>query len=427
MGGSVPTPWGPRPADWPLVRWGSFASRAGVPVRVDNRAREKQVTVRVRHQGVLERRINPHRNQQIQTLNQFRIRSGQFIISKIDARNGACGFVPPELDGAIVTQDFPVYEVRDADPRYLDHLVALPVFWRLCESVSDGTTNRVRLDLDQFEDLRFPLPPLAEQRGIAGVLDAMDERIEQTDTVIAATKGLRKALLNDLLTRGLPGLHTEWKHVPDLDMIPACWDVVTLEEVAHIQSGRAVNKARTGECQLPYLTVANVKDGHLDLSKVKTMAISQEELPRYRLEIGDVLLTEGGDADKLGRGTIWRGEIEPCLHQNHVFAVRAKRERLVPDFLAAYVASDRARRYFLGASKQTTNLASLNSTQLRQLPLPLPGLAEQKAIANLLASSALAQSSTAEALEALRALKKTMADELLSGQLRVALGEASHG
>ena len=125
-----------------------------------------------------------------------------------------------------------------ADPRYLDHLVDLPVFWRLCESVSDGTTNRVRLDLAQFDELRFPMPPLAEQRGIAAVLDAIDDAIERSEAVIAATEELRRSLLHELLSRGVPGWHSEWREVRGLGVVPSCWEVVRLGEVAEVNPRR---------------------------------------------------------------------------------------------------------------------------------------------------------------------------------------------
>lgn len=416
------TPWGPRPSDWPLVPWCSFATRAGTPVVVSPSADLKQITVRVRHQGVVERRLSPHRRRTIETPNQVRASAGQFLISKIDARNGACGFVPPELDGAIVTHDFPLYEISDAvDRRFLDHIVDLPIFWRLCRSVSDGSTNRVRLDTGLFDWLEFPMPQLSEQRSIAAVLDAIDSAIQHTEAVIATIERLREALLHQLLTRGVPDWHSEWKQVPGLGTVPACWEVVRLESVASVQTGRAVNKRipRNGYSELPYLSVANVKDGYLDLSVVKTMLVSSEEQQRYGLRNGDVLFTEGGDADKVGRGTVWREEIKPCLHQNHVFAVRPHNDVLAADFLAAFAASAAGKRYFLGAAKQTTNLASINSTQLKLMPLPLPALTEQVRIVETLATASTAISSTMDGREGLRVAKAAIADALLTGRMRV--------
>lgn len=420
MGDSVPTPWGPRPADWPLVRWGSFASRAGVPVRVENGAREKQVTVRVRHQGVQERRISPHRRQQIQTLNQFRIRAEQFIISKIDARNGACGFVPPDLDGAIVTQDFPVYDIRDADPRYLDHLVALPVFWRLCESVSDGTTNRVRLDLNQFENLRFPFPPLSEQRGIAAVLDAVDETIEQTEAVIAATKEVRKAVLNDLLTRGVPGWHSEWKQAPGLGTIPACWDVVTLGAVCRVTSGFAMGPHRLPRDRpRPYLTVANVQSDRVTMKDHRYMELTDAEYESRSLREGDLVMVEGhAQLSQLGRAALVPQEAAGFTFQNHLFRVRLTDEGDLR-YICAVVNGPVGRSYFASFGGTTSGLNTVSAGNVRLLRLPWPNAVEQKCIGDSVAAVDAQLAELANSRAAIRDTKAALAEALLTGEVRV--------
>lgn len=163
------------------------------------------------------------------------------------------------------------------------------------------------------------------------------------------------------------------------------WSTVPLGEVAAVQTGVAKGKTpKNGSVSLPYLRVANVQDGFLDLSEIKEIEISPAEASRYQLRAGDVLFTEGGDFDKLGRGTVWRGQINPCLHQNHLFAVRPNEQALLPEFLAYVAASPIGRRYFISCSKQSTNLASINSTQLKQFPVPLPPLPEQRRIAAIL-------------------------------------------
>jgi type I restriction enzyme, S subunit len=131
-------------------------------------------------------------------------------------------------------------------------------------------------------------------------------------------------------------------------LFPEDWRVRSLGEIADIGSGVTLGRKlpSNGTLELPYLRVFNVQDGFLDLSEVKHIRVLSHEVDRYLLRSGDLLMTEGGDFDKLGRGTVWRGQIDPCLHQNHIFRVRPKQDLVLPDFLAAVSASEYGKRYF---------------------------------------------------------------------------------
>lgn len=154
--------------------------------------------------------------------------------------------------------------------------------------------------------------------------------------------------------------------------LPAGWALKRLKFIAMVQTGMAKGKDLAGveTVEVPYLRVANVQDGYLDLDDVETMPVPVADLQRYRLRPGDVLMNEGGDFDKLGRGHVWPGLIDPCIHQNHVFAVRP--HGVTPEWLNAYTGSAPAQFYFMACSKQSTNLASISSTNLMELPVPVP-------------------------------------------------------
>jgi type I restriction enzyme S subunit len=124
--------------------------------------------------------------------------------------------------------------------------------------------------------------------------------------------------------------------------------------------------------EVPYLRVANVQRLQLNLSEVKTIPAKESTIASYRLEPGDILLNEGGDRDKLGRGWIWQGQISECIHQNHVFRARIRDGKAIPKWIAYYANTNEARAYFLESGKQTTNLASISKKNLSALPVPLP-------------------------------------------------------
>ena len=148
----------------------------------------------------------------------------------------------------------------------------------------------------------------------------------------------------------------------------------SLGDVAHIVSGVTKGRDLKGKVarEVPYLAVVNVQDRSLDLSVVKTILATDEEIKQYRLHKNDLLLTEGGDPDKLGRGTLWNDELPECIHQNHIFRVRLLSDEIHPLFLNWLLGSKHGKRYFLRSAKQTTGIASINMTQLRGFPLLLP-------------------------------------------------------
>jgi type I restriction enzyme S subunit len=206
---------------------------------------------------------------------------------------------------------------------------------------------------------------------------------------------------------------------------PCDWSRTLLGEVARIQTGLALGKNGIADpVSMPYLRVANVQDGFLDLSQVKTVQVSRKDVDRYLLRTGDVLVTEGGDFDKLGRGYLWRSEIERCLHQNHIFAIRAIKTRICPEYLASFISSNHAKRYFLSCSKRSTNLASINSTELKTLPIALPTVQEQEQIVDVLSIWEEAEGRIANLLTLARRLRRGLMRELLTARRR---GPASNG
>lgn len=273
-------------------------------------------------------------------------------------------------------------------PWYYHHLLRSPTYKARIKAVSTGVVeSRLRLYTDDLYRLEALLPPLPEQAAIVKYLDYVDRRVRR---LIRAKRKLitllteqKQAIIHQAVTRGLnPDVPLKDSGVEWLGEVPAHWEVRRLKDVAAIQTGITLGKNYKGlEIKsYPYLRVANVQVGRLDLEKIKRVEVPPSEAVGATLCTGDVLMTEGGDIDKLGRGCVWRNEIPNCLHQNHIFAVRCRRDRLIPEFLVGLMASQHGRSYFQLTAKQTTNLASTNSTTLRAFPILLPSLREQKLI-----------------------------------------------
>lgn len=250
-----------------------------------------------------------------------------------------------------------------------------------------------------FDALPFYLPPYEKQCEIAEVLDKVTSLISLRKQQLAKLDELVKArfveMFGDVLLNSMQ------------------WPEKTLENMADIVSG--ITKGRkTAEADLqevPYMAVSNVKDGYIDWTTVKTILATRQEIEQYRLMPDDILMTEGGDPDKVGRGAIIKVPLKNSIHQNHIFRVRLDEQEILPSFFAEYLRHQKAKRYFLGCAKQTTGIASINMRQLRALPTLVPPLSLQKQFAAFVERVDQQKQTVQQGLEKLELMKKALMQE----------------
>ena len=258
------------------------------------------------------------------------------------------------------------------------------------DSLCTNNTQK-NISMADIPRLNISLPPLSEQAIICGFLDRetakIDTLIAKQEQLIATLREDRTATITHAVTKGLdPNAGMNDSGDATVPASPAHWTQRTqLKRLASVQTGLTLGKTVNvaDAVSVPYLRVANVQSTGVNLEEVKTVEVDRAELSNYLLRAGDVLMTEGGDIDKLGRGCLWDGEISPCIHQNHVFAVRCSR-RLIGEFLVYLLDTSVARNYFFMTAKKTTNLASTNSTTLGRFSFALPSRVEQKQIVEFL-------------------------------------------
>ena len=238
-------------------------------------------------------------------------------------------------------------------------------------SMGKGGTQK-NISQSVLNSLDVIVPPIPEQERIVARIEELFSQLDSGVETLKKTKEqlavYRQAVLSDLY----PAMTKE--------------NTVRLDNIAQITGG--ITKGRDLACydtiELPYLRVANVQDGFLDLSEMKTIELKTDEKEKYLLAAGDVLYTEGGDRDKLGRGTVWNDEIPNCVHQNHVFKARIDKGRALPQYVAYWSMSRYARNYFYSHARQSVNLASINKSILSALLLPLPDIAVQADIVDII-------------------------------------------
>jgi type I restriction enzyme S subunit len=286
----------------------------------------------------------------------------------------------------------------------------------------------------QIAEERIWCPAPAEQERIANFLDDKTARIDaliaEKERLVRSLKEFQYSQISDLMTKGLDkAAKMVLSSQPEVGYVPAHWVVTPLKFMGNVRSGVAKGKDTNNAelVTLPYLRVANVQNGYVDLSDVSTIDVTASDAERFLLRKGDVLMNEGGDNDKLGRGAVWQGQVDPCIHQNHVFSVRLIDTEL-SEWVSCFTSTDAARTYFFLRSKQSTNLASINQSNVRELPVPMPPPSERKAImAEIQRSTKATDGLIGHAIEhiaRLREYRSSLISAAVTGQLDVGVLKA---
>lgn len=313
-----------------------------------------------------------------------RVQPGDLVYNMMRAWQGAFGAV--SVEGLVSPAYVVARPCASLSSSLAERILRTPRAIEEMRRHSKGVADfRLRLYWEEFKTIRVPVAPRCEQLAIDGFLNCetakVDALIAEQQRLVELLKEKRQAAISHAVTKGLNrDAPLRASGIQWLGDVPAHWHIVPLKHLASVRTGVAKGKDHSNRLTVtvPYLRVANVQDGFLDLANVSVIDIPVEDLERYALRSGDVLMNEGGDFDKLGRGHVWRGEIEPCVTQNHVFAVRPR--DVSSEWLNAVTGSSYARGYFISRSKQSTNLASISSTNLMELPVVLPPTDEQAAI-----------------------------------------------
>lgn len=294
-------------------------------------------------------------------------------------------------------------------------------------------TNINNLKRGDLESTLVPVPPLAEQFRIVAILEGHLSRLDAADRSLESAGRRLQALREQMVLRAVTGeswgkrgpkelasVGTADGALPDL---PDGWEWARLGDVAEVVGGVTKDSKRQADpayVAVPYLRVANVQRGYLDLDSVTTIRVPVAKAEALRLERGDVLLNEGGDRDKLARGWVWSNEIEGCIHQNHVFRARLTESRLTPEFLS-FTANSLGGPWAERNGKQSVNLASISLRVIRHMPVvvPAPGLAEQ--VVSRLEDELTAIDRMVSAIEAARSrsaiLRRALLSAAFSGRL----------
>lgn len=355
------------------------------------------------------------------------IKKGDFVFCLFDVEETPRTVGLSEYNGMITGAYTVLRSGKDVDEKFLYYFYLNLDIHKRMKFLYTGLRNTITKD--NFFSFKTLIPPLSEQIIISGFIDKkttkIDEAIVQKEKLIELLKEHKQILIHNAVTRGLdPTISMKDSGHEWIKKIPRHWEVKRLKTFTTVQSGLTLGKVyREGNLiQVPYLRVANVQDGFLKLDEIAEISIPPGIVADFLLRKNDILVTEGGDIDKLGRGTIWNDEIKPCAHQNHVFAVRIESPNILPQFIAFLFACDYGKKYFTTTANKTTNLASTNKTKLGNFPTLIIPLKEQKEILDyirlLSEKMDLATAKTMKQIEKLKEYKSTLINSAVTGKIK---------
>jgi restriction endonuclease S subunit len=305
-------------------------------------------------------------------------------------------------------------------PAFLARWLRLDAVHQTFSKTSQRTTGLANFSWGAVKNLPVRYPrDIDEQRAILLVLDDADTLVHDTRELEAARR-FKSGLLEDLFTHGVAGRH-HGLHRSKWLTCPESWTRVPLRRLAQVDAGFTMGRDLRGAetVSMPYVTVVNVQDGRLDLSSVSSTTLKLSELGDALLAIGDVLITEGGDRDKLGRGAIWTGAIAPCTYQNHIFRVRLDESQYRAKLFHYLLQTRGAKRYFGSHAKQTSNLCTINSRDVAHFEVGIPELDERdEIIRRLEAADRLIETLEEKRVDLIR-LRRSLLEALVSGGTRV--------
>jgi type I restriction enzyme S subunit len=290
-------------------------------------------------------------------------------------------------------------------PKFLMYFLNRPSFVEYASHLNEG--DRPRVKWDQIRSCPFLLPPLTQQRRIVAAIEEHFSRLDEAQRLLCDAR------------RGVACLRSS-----ALDAVtPQDGKWTTLGDIADIVGGVTKDSKRQADpsfVEVPYLRVANVQRGFLDLREITTIRVAPERAKALKLEPGDILFNEGGDRDKLGRGWVWQGQIEECIHQNHVFRARLLTDKFEPKYVSLH-GNTYGQQWFERMGRQTTNLASINLRTLKAFPVPdLPVDTQRRIVTDVERELTILEAiSTAidHALMRTGHLRRSILERAFSGQL----------
>ncbi|MBV7394113.1 restriction endonuclease subunit S [Mameliella sediminis] len=292
------------------------------------------------------------------------VEPGDVLLSRIVPHIRRSWVVRPSTDNRqIASGEWITFRGDDFDPNYLRHILTSdPFHSEFMQTVAGVGGSLLRARPEGVKLIKIPLPPLEEQKRIAGILDQAAELCRLRTRALDKLNTLGQAIFHEIFGETQPVMEA-------------------VGNLGEVQGGLQVSKKRDfHERRAPYLRVANVYRDRLVLDEIKTIGLTDAEAERTELQSGDVLIVEGhGNPDEIGRTAVWGGEIVSCVHQNHLIRFRPNQTRIIPQFFSSYMNSTAGRKHLTSSSRTTTGLNTISTKKVKECIIPVPDIKEQMA------------------------------------------------
>lgn len=379
---------------WETVRIGDVLKKSNSWITVHADVEYKEVTVKLWGRGVTLRGLKL--GSEMGGSRRLEVAAGQFILSRIDARHGAFGIIPDSLDGAIVTNDFPVFipNTERLDTRFLGWLSKTPSFVDACKGASEGTTNRVRVKEGQFVDVEIHLPPLDEQRRIVAKVESLVGKIDEAKRLLEEIQRDAQAMLHSAFQQVLEG--AEYR---------------LMAEVAPIVR-RPVKIELDGE----YLELGARSFGKGLFHKPTLIGAELDWQKLFQIHAGDLVISNI---------KAWEGAIAVAGENDHnrvgshrYLTCVPQKDVIIASFLCFYLLRREGIEKIQNASPGSVDRnRTLAASRLVQIEVPVPAYEKQLWFNQLQAKVAAIQKAQAESQVELDALLPAILDRAFKGEL----------
>ena len=410
------------PTGWAIVRLGDVLALQRHAVEPDPAQAYREIGIRSHGKGIFHK---PEvTGDDLGDKRVFRVVPDCLVLNIVFAWEGAVAVTSANESGMIASHRFPMFSPARpdiVDVEFLRRYFVTKHGTKLLGDVSPGGAGRNRtLNQSSFASLAIPLPPLPEQKKIAAILSSVDEVIAKTEAVIAQLQIVKKAMMEQLLTKGMPDRHTRFKQT-EIGEIPEEWEVVRAGELCEVITKGATPKVVTSaapDC-VPFLRVQNIgRRGEIDLSGSALFVTERThttELTRSQIRPGDVLMNIVGPP--LGKVAVVPISI-PKANINQAIAL-LRPARIESEYLSLCLTAEHLFAWLLKQAKRTSSQLNLTLESCREFPLPLPERSERREIIACTVAMQLILDAQQTELVALREVKSSLSSSLLSGELRV--------